>query len=123
MEYKRSESFRHELQTPVDIRYSCIVNQIAFTRVGKILDISPSGVSILVKDELTEEELYNDLTFSFCLHTKEIQTGGIVRWKKYHNDGFRYGVELQTTEQIEKLIIEELKLRRKQEVLEMKKNG
>lgn len=121
MEYKRSESFRHELQTPVDIRYSCIANQVAFTRVGKIVDISPSGVSIVVKDELTAEELSNELNFSFCLHTQDIHSAGIVRWKKYHNDGFRYGVELNATEQLEQLIIDELKLRRKQEVLQAKK--
>lgn len=123
MEYKRSESFRHELLTPVDIRYSCIVNQVAFTRIGKILDISPSGVSVLLKDELTAEELSNDMNFSFCLHTQDIKAGGIIRWKKYHTDGYRYGVELEATEQLETLIIEELKLRRKQEVLKVKNKG
>lgn len=123
MEYKRSESFRHELLTPVDIRYSCIVNQVSFTRIGKILDISPSGVSVLLQDELTAEEMSNDMSFSFCLHTQDITAGGVIRWKKYHNDGYRYGIELDATEQLESLIIEELKLRRKQEVLKAKNRG
>jgi len=116
VDYKRSEPFRHLLVTPVEVQYRCIVDQVAFTRVGKIIDISPSGISLLVPELLKAEELQSPLGLSFCLDTKLLETVGEVRWKKYHADGIQYGVELEENATLEQLIIEELKLRRKKEI-------
>lgn len=120
MEYKRSESFRHILKNDMDVHYSFTVNDVAMTKVAKIIDISPSGISIVTTEAFTEAQLKSVITFSFTIHSKEIKTIGFIRWKKHHIDGFQYGVDLDTDETMEKIIIEELKLRRKQEVLEQK---
>lgn len=120
VDYKRSEPFRHLLVTPVEVQYQCTVNQVAFTRVGKIIDISPSGISLLVSELLKTEELQSPIGLSFCLDTKLLETAGEVRWKKYHAEGIQYEVELKENESFEQLIIEELKLRRKKEIQSQK---
>lgn len=117
MEYKRFEPFRHTLMNTVDVNYSFIVDEVAVTKTGKIVDISPSGISMITAEALTEKQLKSVITFSFCLHEQEIQAIGFIRWKKFHKEGFQYGVDLSTTEEIENLIIDELKIRRKNEVL------
>lgn len=105
----------------MDVHYSFIVDDVAMTKVAKIIDISPSGISIVTAEALTEAQLKSVITFSFTIHSKEIKTIGFIRWKKYHIEGVQYGVDLNTNETMENIIIEELKLRRKQEVLDQKK--
>lgn len=105
----------------MDVHYSFIVNDVAMTKVGKIIDISPSGISIVTTEAFSEAQLKSVITFSFTIHSKEIKTIGFIRWKKHHIDGIQYGVDLNTDETMEKIIIEELKLRRKQEILDQKR--
>lgn len=117
LEYKRFESFRHVLTQAVDVQYSFVVDEIAMTKTGEIVDISPSGICMVTTESLSEQQLKSVITFTFCLHQQEIKAIGFIRWKKFHKEGFQYGVDLNTTEELENLIISELKLRRKQEVL------
>lgn len=119
MDYKRAESFRHALKSPVEMEYSCLVEDVAVICTGKIIDISPSGLRIITATDITADQVLNPIKFTFCLHSKELQLEGSVRWKKYHAEGFLSGVELETTEEIETLIIEELKARRKQEIADL----
>lgn len=98
-----------------------MIENVAVTSVGKIVDISPNGISFLAIKEIPESSMLEKMFFSFVLHKKIIQSEGVIRWKKYYSTGLRYGVELEQSEQLEALIIEELKLRRKIEVLNSKK--
>lgn len=122
MEYKRSESFRHILIKPVDVQYSCNVDQqVALTRTGKMLDISPSGMSLLVTKQLTDEEKEYPLLLSFCLYKQTIESQGVIRWERLHPEGYQYGIEMVESTQLENMIVSELKQRRRQEVLDAKK--
>lgn len=122
MEYKRSESFRHVLLKPVDVQYSCTVDQqVALTRIGKIVDISPNGMSLLSTKQLTNEEKAQPLLLLFCLYKQNIEAQGIIRWERFHPEGYQYGIEMDESSQLENTIISELKQRRRQEVLEAKK--
>lgn len=124
MEYKRSESFRHVLLKPVDVQYSCTVDQqVALTRTGKMLDISPSGMSLLVIKQLTDEEKEYPLLLSFCLYRQTIEAQGTIRWERFHPEGYQYGIEMVESAQLENMIISELKQRRRQEVLDAKKGS
>ncbi|GEK33631.1 PilZ domain-containing protein [Kurthia sibirica] len=121
MDYKRAESFRHILLEEVDVEFTCMIEQVAITTTCKIVDISPSGISFFTLKEIPESSMLDKMDFSFVLYKKTIQSEGVIRWKKYFAEGLRYGVELEQSERLETLIIEELKLRRKQEVLNNKK--
>lgn len=122
MEYKRSESFRHILIKPVDVQYSCNVDQqVALTRTGKILDISPSGMNLLVTKQLTDEEKEYPLLLSFCLYKQTIESQGAIRWERFHPEGYQYGIEMVESTHLENIIVSELKQRRRQEVLDAKK--
>lgn len=92
-------------------------------RKGQIIDISPSGLKMFTEVDLSSNSEMYDLDLSFILFSKSINVKGDIRWKKAFGDGYYYGIDMNNVEQHQELIISELKLRRKKEVFEEKRQN
>lgn len=58
----------------------------------------------------------------FVLDVTTIRAIGEIVWRKSYGRGEQYGIVFQAQEDIDELIISEMKLRRKKEVLQAKQN-
>ena len=127
MKYNRKESFRHEFERRVDAQYKLVMGEAGketFTQDAfcHLVDLSPSGTKIEMSQSLPTEAQLIKIELNFVLYAKPISVQGEVKWKRIRNGEFVYGVDLDTDEIMEALIISELKLRRRQEVNEKKLN-
>ena len=123
MEYRRRESFRHVLVHEVPVTYNCQGDGIKMYRQGNIVEISPSGLKLFTEENLPYEKGEIELDLSFNLYSKPINVRGDVRWKKAIGGGYQYGVYMNTVDEHQELIISELKLRRRKEVFEAKRQN
>ncbi|MBO2534283.1 MULTISPECIES: PilZ domain-containing protein [Rummeliibacillus] len=123
MEYRRKESFRHVLIHEVPVTYTIQKDGRTTYQKGKIVDISPSGLKLFTEENLQYERRTLELDLSFILYSKPINVKGDVRWKKTSGDGYYYGIDMDNVEEHQELIISELKLRRKKEVFEEKRQN
>ena len=123
LEYRRKESFRHVLIHEVPVTYSIKKDGMRAYRKGQIIDISPSGLKMFTEVDLSSNSEMYDLDLSFILFSKSINVKGDIRWKKAFGDGYYYGIDMNNVEQHQELIISELKLRRKKEVFEEKRQN
>ena len=123
LEYRRKESFRHVLIHEVPMTYSIKKGGMRTYQKGIIIDISPNGLKIFTKNDLSSNYETHDLDLSFILFSKPINVKGNIRWKKAFGDGYYYGIDMNNVEQHQELIISELKLRRKKEVFEEKRQN
>lgn len=123
LEYRRKESFRHVLIHEVTVTYNFKMDGRVTYRKGKIIDISPSGLKMFTEVDLSSNSEMYDLDLSFILFSKSINVKGDIRWKKAFGDGYYYGIDMNNVEQHQELIISELKLRRKKEVFEEKRQN
>lgn len=124
MNFKRKEGFRYVFDEPVDANFSLFVNgrQInSETYTCKILDISPRGMKLYSEAPITQfydSELQFEIIF--ILDVTPIKTIGQVVWSKPYRVGKYYGLMLDGQSDVDKLIISELKHRRKKEVFQSK---
>ncbi|HWI49083.1 MAG TPA: PilZ domain-containing protein [Rummeliibacillus sp.] len=123
MEYRRRESFRHVLVHEVPVTYNCQGDRMKPYRQGNIVEISPSGLKLFTEENLPYEKGEIELDLSFNLYSKPINVRGDVRWKKAIGGGYQYGVYMNTVDEHQELIISELKLRRRKEVFEAKRQN
>ena len=123
MEYRRRESFRHVLVHEVPVTYNCQGDGLKTYLQGNIVEISPSGLKLFTEENLPYEKGEIELDLSFNLYSKPINVRGDVRWKKAVGGGYQYGVYMNTVDEHQELIISELKLRRRKEVFEVKRQN
>lgn len=119
MLYKRHEYFRHSFGTPLDATFRIVVGEGATkSNPGDclLLDISPGGTKIITDFDLPTEQGPVSLRLNFTLFETPIEIEGKIAWKKQSIDGFQYGIDFVEDPSIEKLIVDELKLRRRTEV-------
>lgn len=119
MLYKRHEYFRHSFGTPLDATFRIIVGEgAAESNPGDcvLLDISPGGTKIAMDFNLPSEQEPISLRLDFILFETPIKIEGKVAWKKQSVGGFQYGIDFVEDPSQEKLIVDELKLRRRTEV-------
>lgn len=124
MEFKRKESFRHNLENPIDI--DCFVShstmEIGVQAKGQIVDISPQGLRITLMQPLPKDVEECVLQLEFKIHERIIRAEGEAVWNHPSGDEqYRYGIRLHSNEMLQETIIEELKLRRRAEVFSKKK--
>ncbi|WP_397537254.1 PilZ domain-containing protein [Rummeliibacillus pycnus] len=123
MEYRRQEAFRHVLVHEVPVTYNSQGDRMKPYLKGNIVEISPSGLKLFTEESLPCEKEEIELDLSFKLYSKSINVRGDVRWKKAIGGGYQYGVYLNTVDEHQELIISELKLRRRKEVFEDKRQN
>lgn len=119
MLYKRHEYFRHSFGTPLDATFRIVVGESATkSNPGEclLLDISPGGSKIITDFDLPSEKGPISLWLHFTLFETPIEIEGEIAWKKQSVDGFQYGIDFVEDASISKLIVDELKLRRRTEI-------
>ena len=127
MKYNRTESFRHVFERRVEVQYKLVMGEeeretFSQSDLCYLVDLSPSGARIGMSENLPTESQLIRIELNFVLYAKPISVQGEVKWRRVQNGEFVYGVDLDTDDVMEALIISELKLRRRQEVKEKRLN-
>lgn len=129
MRSKRSEYFRFEFDQPIDATIRIIevngTEKISKPAKAKIKDLSPHGMKLLTNLNFILEyidSLKIEIDFSLNEDSPITATGSLV-WQKEEFCGYSYGIKLESTEDGEKKIIEELKKFSKQTVYIKRKNS
>ena len=126
MAFKRQEGFRFAFGEPLEAQFVVLLDGNAGTlererNACKVLDISPRGMKIL-----TDVNLKNffaksiQLEMYFSLDLLEIKAIADIVWSKPYGSNFQYGLTFTRQIDVEELIIEELKTRRRKEIKQAK---
>ena len=119
MLYKRHEYFRHSFGTPLNATFRIVIGEGANeSNPGDclLLDISPGGTKIATDFDLPSEKGPVTVRLHFTLFDTPIDVEGNIAWKKQSVGGFQYGIDFVEDSSIAKLIVDELKLRRRTEI-------
>ena len=126
MKYNRNEYFRYTFEEPCDATFRLIKqndssNGVELSNKGicKIIDISPNGLKIFSELFISIDQLHH-VELHFTLDTNPISMLGEFVWSHRKADGHEYGIKLVGDSESERMIIGELKNRRRKE-LELKK--
>ena len=128
MHFKRQEGFRFVFNEPIEASFKLIENgQIVDSGTSfscRILDISPRGVKMFAEAINGEyiKKANLQIQLQFVLDVTTIQAIGEIVWHKPYGKGNQYGILFKNQKDIDELIISEMKLRRKKEVLQAKQN-
>ncbi|MFJ7950822.1 PilZ domain-containing protein [Lysinibacillus sp. NPDC096418] len=121
MFFKRSEGFRYKFEEPLQTTFTIVENGNADeteAAIGEILDISPRGVKMYSTVDLNAgKAICPQLEVRFVIDSQTIVAYGEVMWSRPYMKGKQYGVFFNNQEPLEDLIVEELKLRRKKEIM------
>jgi len=121
MLYKRHEYFRHSFGTPLEATFRLSVEgSMHESNPGKclLLDISPGGSKIVSDFNLPNDGIagHMRIRLNFTLFETPMDIEGQIAWKKSLPEGFQYGIEFTEDPSLAKLIVDELKLRRRTEI-------
>ena len=125
MLYKRTEYFRHTFGTPLDAAFRIMIADGTGKESGLgecfLIDLSPGGAKMYSKFDIPFQSDSVHLHLEFTLYQVKIDVKGLVVWKKPYHGAYSYGLEFEEDVQKEHLIVKELKLLRKSEIDEKKK--
>ena len=119
MLYKRQEYFRHSFGTPLDATFRILAGEgTSESNPGscQLLDISPGGSKIETDFNIPTVKGQLSVRLKFTLFKTPINVEGTIVWKKQSTDGYQYGIDFVEDPSLSKLIVDELKLRRRTEV-------
>ncbi|RKQ12837.1 PilZ domain-containing protein [Ureibacillus endophyticus] len=107
---------------PIEGEYEIYLNgQLASHEryIGQILDISPRGMKIVCGPEIESFLMKSSLQMNvrFLLDVTYIRALGDVIWSRSFGDSFQCGLNFTVQKDIDELITNELKHRRRKEVL------
>ena len=123
MIFKRQEGFRHAFGEPLQAGVVILIDgkplDFERTRIPcEILDISPRGLKMAIGEDFNEyKNKALQLEISFILDSTEIKGIGEIAWSKKFGRGYHYGIAFFNQSTVEDLIVNELKARRRKEVL------
>jgi hypothetical protein len=123
MIFKRKETFRFEFGQPLEANYVVLIDgkpmDLERTQHScQILDISPRGIKMFSNDKIGEHNNKPlQLEVSFILDEAVIRAIAEIVWAKPYANGFQYGLIIPNQPIIENLIVNELKIRRRKEVI------
>ncbi|KOS66687.1 flagellar biosynthesis protein FliS [Lysinibacillus contaminans] len=125
MFFKRTEGFRYKFEEPLQTTFTIVENGRAVkdeAAIGGILDISPKGIKMFSTVDLNAgKALSPQLEIRFIIDSQIIVAYGEVMWSRPYMNGKQYGIFFNNQVLIEGLIVEELKIRRKKEIMATKK--
>ena len=126
MKYNRNEYFRYTFEEPCDAAFRLIRQsdgnaEVELSKKGvcKIIDISPHGLKMFSELFISIDQLHH-VELNFTLDTNPISMVGEFVWSHRKAFGHEYGVKLVGDSESERMIIGELKNRRRKE-LELKR--
>ena len=115
MRYKRNEAFRYEFGSPIAATFKIIeINGVPTETKedqAKIKDISPHGLRLLSKLNIQLKRI-NSVKAEihiFLDSTQPLIVNGSFVWQRPEAQGYSYGIEIESTTEIERLIVQELK--------------
>ena len=126
MIFKRQEGFRYAFGEPLQARAVILIKgkplDVERTQIPcEISDISPRGLKIAIDEDFNEHKnKVLQLEISFVLDSTEIKGIGEIVWSKKFGSGYHYGITFFNQSNVEDLIINELKARRRKEILRVK---
>ena len=129
MIFKRKEGFRHAFVEPVQAGVVILIEgkplDVEQKRIPcEILDISPRGLKMAISEDFNEyKNKVLQLEISFILDATEIKGIGEIVWSKNFGSGYHYGITFFNQASVEELIVNELKSRRRKEILKEKFNN
>ena len=129
MIFKRQEGFRYAFGDPLEAGAVVLIEgkplDVEQTRIPcEILDISPRGLRIAIGEDFNEHKnKVLQLEIIFILDSTEIKGIGEIVWSKKFGSGYHYGITFFNQESVEELIVNELKSRRRKEILKVKINN
>ena len=125
MFFKRTEGFRYKFEEPLQTTFKFVDNGKTVdseVAIGEIFDISPRGIKMYTTVDLhAGKPICPQLEIRFIVDTQTIVAYGEVMWSKPYMKGKQYGIFFNNQAPLEDLIVEELKIRRKKEILAEKK--
>lgn len=117
MYYKRTEYFRFMFKEPLKAELRIIIDEEEGLETHRgpchLIDLSPGGSKFFSEYDIPLGDQPVRLKLNFVLHEEPIDVRGILVWKKPSTDGYMYGYEFDEDGAMEKLIVEQLKLRRR----------
>ncbi|GGG13378.1 hypothetical protein GCM10007425_04590 [Lysinibacillus alkalisoli] len=124
MVYRRNESFRYTFPEIVVIS-GVLVSELEHLNhkewKGHIVDISPQGMKVVSDLQLTETEIRQvQLESNFRIDANMIKGYAEIRWYKSYGGGQQLGLYFHEQAEVEGKIIDDLKSRRRKEVLRSK---
>lgn len=128
MQFKRQEGFRFVFNEPIDSSFKLLIDGQPVEALDscpcQILDISPRGMKMFSEVKFGEyiNKANLQVELQFVLDVTTIRAIGEIVWRKPYGRGEQYGILFQAQADIDELIISEMKLRRKKEVMQAKQN-
>ncbi|MDW0116978.1 PilZ domain-containing protein [Sporosarcina thermotolerans] len=119
MQYKRHEYFRHTFDNPLSATFRILVEGSSNeSNPGNcmLLDISTGGTKLISSLDIPTDTGPVRLRLNFVIYEANINVIGEIVWKRRGIDGIRYGIKFIEDASTEKLILDELKLRRRTEI-------
>lgn len=127
MFFKRTEGFRYKFEEPLQTTFTIVENGQAVkdeAAIGGIIDISPKGIKMFSSVDVgAGKAICPQLEIRFIIDTLTIVAYGEVMWNRPYMKGKQYGIYFHDQPLVESLIVEELKTRRKKEVIDIKCNA
>ena len=124
MNFKRQEGFRFVFNETIDAKFRLKVDGTfnSETYDCEILDVSPRGIKMFSEAKIGEylDNTTLQIEVQFVLDVTMICATGEIVWDKPYANGSQLGVQFYPREDIDELIISEMKRRRKKEVLQAK---
>ena len=121
MVFKRTEGFRFTFAQPLPASFVIYENgnpqEIERQKhTCEIVDISPRGMKMFSYIEIGEHT-NKQLEMHFILDSAPIKAFAEIVWVKPMGKNFQYGLIIENQPEVEELIVSELKIRRKKEVI------
>ncbi|WP_285766420.1 PilZ domain-containing protein [Peribacillus sp. SI8-4] len=117
MKYNRNEAFRFSFSPPLPGFFSItkVANLEHESRIGpmSVLDISPRGVKFQTPLNLHEDADF-ELMLTLKLNDHHLGLRGKILWKQQGPSSFVYGFSMNAEEELEEIIVQELKAYRKE---------
>ena len=121
MRYNRHDYFRYEFKPHLPARFRLQLDdkekKLSNEGECELVDISTGGVKFFTFLDLPLHLKKLDLQLEFTLYQHPFEILGTVVWKQPATRGFHYGFEFNEEQQVDALIVEELKHRTRFEKL------
>ncbi|WP_158232569.1 PilZ domain-containing protein [Sporosarcina sp. P13] len=113
MRYNRHDYFRYQFEPhlPATFRIQLNNEEKNMSNEGQceILDISTGGVKFFTSYDLPVRSKKFTLLLEFKIHVHPFEILGNVAWRKSVVNGFQYGFDFDEGQQVDAIIIDELK--------------
>ncbi|MBS4200534.1 PilZ domain-containing protein [Bacillus sp. FJAT-49732] len=111
---RRNEAFRYIFSPPLHCHFNIALenepNKVTHYGNAEIHNISPHGLMLSTKLNIPQNRDMIRVSIKFTLEEMNFLVSGHFRWKKTHTGEFMYGVLLDTDKEVERKIINQLKI-------------